>query len=75
MTHVEISSDGTARQPETADAARAIHVQCDRALRRLRVLARERNDVLLSQALKSVRRAAELSAAQMGPPRSDGTGA
>lgn len=43
--------------PELAD----INAQCERAIRRLRALARERNDVLLSQALRSVKRAAELS--------------
>ena len=40
----------------------AIHEQCERALRRLRIVARERNDLLLSYALDSVRRASALSA-------------
>jgi hypothetical protein len=47
--------------------SRAINDHCERALRRLRVLARERNDVLLSQALRSVRSAAALSAAPLPP--------
>ena len=44
---------------------RAIHAHCERAQRRLRVLARERNDVLLAQALRSVKTAKALSAAQL----------
>ena len=43
--------------PELVD----IHTQCERALRRMRALARERNDILLAQAIRSVKRAAELS--------------
>lgn len=41
--------------------SRAIHHHCERAERRLRTLARERNDVLIAQALRSVRSAAALS--------------
>jgi BMFP domain-containing protein YqiC len=57
-----------AGDPSTTDLSAAIHAQCERALRRLRVLARERDDVLLSYALDSVRRAEALSAAQMRRP-------
>ena len=48
-----------------AELAGAVHAQCERALRRLKVLARERDDVLLSQAVRFVWRAAELSGARM----------
>jgi len=49
-------------QLPSAELVTAIHEQCERALRRLRVLARERDDVLLTYALDSVKRAAALSA-------------
>jgi glucose-6-phosphate-specific signal transduction histidine kinase len=58
----------TATEPDTAELARDVHQQCQRALRRLRTLARERDDVLLSQAMRSVNRAAQLSAAQVSEP-------
>jgi hypothetical protein len=57
----------TTGEPSTAELARAVHGQCDRALRRLRVLARESDDVLLAQALTSVKRAAALSGAYARP--------
>ena len=50
---------------EPQEISRAIHTHCERAQRRLRVLARERNDVLLVQALRSVKSAAALSEAQL----------
>ena len=62
MTTASIEHTATA-QP--ADVNRAIREHCERAQRRLRVLARERNDVLLTQALRSVATAAELSASQL----------
>lgn len=65
MQEEQVVSDQT-NAPVTPQPAGEIHAQCERALRRLRVLARERNDVLLSSALRSISRAAELSAMQMG---------
>jgi hypothetical protein len=63
-----VTSQVTAiEEPSTTELARAVHGQCDRALRRLRVLARESDDVLLAQALISVKRAAALSAAYARP--------
>jgi hypothetical protein len=52
--------------PDREGVSRAIHAHCERAQRRLRVLARERNDALLSSALRSVSSAAALSKAQLG---------
>ena len=53
-------------KPAPPDEVRkAIHEHCLRAQRRLRVLARESNDVLLAQALRSLRSAAALSAAPL----------
>jgi hypothetical protein len=54
-------------QAYTPELAHAVHSQCERALRRLRVLARERDDVLLAQAMTSVKRAAALSATYSRP--------
>ena len=45
-----------------------VHAQCERALRRLRALSRQHNDILLAQAMRSVRRAAELSAQRTAVP-------
>ena len=60
---------GTAQAPESSpgqeEISRAVQSHLARAERRLRVLARERNDVLLAQALRSVRSAAALSAAPL----------
>jgi hypothetical protein len=57
---------GAAQASVNPEYAREIHAQCERALRRLRALARERNDVLLSSAVRSISRASEISATQMG---------
>jgi BMFP domain-containing protein YqiC len=58
-------TSSTAAEPladaQADEVRRAIRAHCERAQRRLRVLARERNDVLLAQALRSVNSAAELS--------------
>src|ERR671918_2257061 len=43
------TSKPAAHEPSSAELARAVQSQCERALRRLRVLARERDDVLLAQ--------------------------
>ena len=51
----------TQTDAQADEIRRAIRAHCERAQRRLRVLARERNDVLLAQALRSVNSAAELS--------------
>jgi BMFP domain-containing protein YqiC len=61
------TSKPAAHEPSSAELARAVQSQCERALRRLRVLARERDDVLLAQAMTSVKRAAALSAAYSRP--------
>jgi hypothetical protein len=74
-------SDGTVRilvMPATAPAAsssdlpEAIRRECERALRRLDILIRERDDVLLDQVREFVRHAAALAAAQANPPRRHG---
>jgi hypothetical protein len=51
--------------PTTAEElARTIHSECARAIRRLDVLIRERDDVLLLDARAAVRHAAVMSARQ-----------
>jgi hypothetical protein len=55
-------TEHTADQARNDELVSEIHAQCERALRRLRILARERDDILLTYALDSVRRAAALSA-------------
>jgi len=60
-------------QTPTADElASAVRSECDRALVRLGVLIRERDDLLLVQVREAVQRAAALSAAQL---RAQGGGA
>jgi BMFP domain-containing protein YqiC len=49
-------------QVPSEELVSAVHAQCERALRRLRVLARERDDVLIGYALQSVERASAMSA-------------
>jgi hypothetical protein len=60
---IEAPNRTTATKPATAELARDVHQQCQRALRRLRTLAREQDDVLLAQAMRSVNRAAAESCA------------
>jgi hypothetical protein len=60
--------DGTRtleHRTSTAESALLIREDCVRALRRLNVLIRERDDVLLVQARDSVAHAAALSAAEL----------
>jgi hypothetical protein len=66
MTATQAAEQATP-EASTAELAHAVQSQCERALRRLRILARERDDVLLAQAMSSVRRAAALSAAYSRP--------
>ena len=54
-------------QPHTEERLAQIHTQCERALRRLRVLASERDDVLLGYALDAVWRASVLSSPPQAP--------
>ena len=56
-----MTKDGAQIQMPAAQLE-AIHAQCERALRRLRLLAHERDDVLLGYAVTAVRRASMLSA-------------
>ena len=49
----------------TEQLARAIHADCDRAIRRLDVVIRERDDVLLRHAREAVQHAALLSARKL----------
>jgi hypothetical protein len=51
------------RTPTSQDLAREIHVDCDRALRRLDRLNQERHDVVLVHARALIRHAARLSQA------------
>ncbi len=64
----EASKLETAAPAQPEEVREAIHAHCVRAQRRLRALARESNDVLLAQALRSLRSAAALSAAPLAPP-------
>jgi hypothetical protein len=59
-TYVKLTPTPTAEQ-----LASAVRSECDRALVRLGVLIRERDDLLLVQAREAVQRAAALSAAQL----------
>jgi hypothetical protein len=51
--------------PSAEQIASAVRAECERALVRLGVVIRERDDVLLVQAREAVQRAAALSAAQL----------
>jgi hypothetical protein len=64
MRRTETSIEGS-RVAAVEQLARAIHVECDRAIRRLDVVIRERDDVLLCQARDAVRRAALISAREL----------
>jgi BMFP domain-containing protein YqiC len=53
------------RNPTIEQLARAIHAECDRAIRRLDVVIRECDDALLLQAREAVLRAALISAREL----------
>jgi hypothetical protein len=66
---MEMRSTKTPKEVPRAAAieqlAHAIHADCDRAILRLDVVIRERDDVLLRQARDAVRRAALISAREL----------
>jgi hypothetical protein len=62
----------TAPAAPSSDLPEAIRRECERALRRLDILIRERDDVLLDQVREFVRHAAALAAAQANLPRRHG---